>query len=266
MNKKTTYTLLMLVCVVGFWLFENFYTPDTYSDPNHKNTENTPYQDFYPTSTTGDIVHHTNFSLSYHEKHEQAEWVFYQLTKDQLTYDDRKRPYFIEDPKVSTKSADWKNYRGSGYDRGHLVPAGDRRFSEFAYNETFYTSNISPQNSEFNAGVWNDLEKQVRYWCKKYGPLYIMTGGVLDNNLSSIGDEDVSVPNYFYKIVARKEGDTLKMIAFLFPNKPSTAPVKSFLVSVDEIEQKTNINFFEKLPDTQENNLESKIESTDWKF
>lgn len=266
MTKKAIYTLLMLVCVVGFWLFDNFYTPDTYTDPNKRDTKTFINDEFYPTSTKGEIVYHTNFTLSYYEKHEQAEWVFYQLTKDHLTYDDRKRPYFIEDPKVTTKSADWKNYRGSGYDRGHLVPAGDRRFSEYAYNETFYTSNISPQNSEFNAGVWNDLEQQVRYWCKKYGTLYIITGGVLEDNLPTIGAENVSVPNYFYKIVARKEADKIKMIAFLFPNKPSTSSLTSFLVSVDEIERKTNINFFEKLPDIQENSLESKIMRTDWKF
>ncbi len=266
MNKKAIYTLLMLVCIVIFWLVDNFYTPASYTDPN-KNTTKAPVAALLlPSSTTNEIVHHANFSLSYHEKHEQAEWVFYALTKEQLTYDDRERPYFIEDPKVRTKSADWRNYRGSGYDRGHLCPAGDRRFSEYAYNETFYTSNISPQNSEFNAGVWNDLEQQVRYWCKKYGDLYIMTGGVLEENLDAIGDEAVSVPNYFYKIVARNQGTSIKMVGFLFPNKPTDAPLQSFLVSVDEIERRTKIDFFEKLPDQEENTLESQIGDKDWKF
>lgn len=266
MNKKTLYTILTLVCILCFWLFDNFYTPNTYSYPHQNPSKSKIDAMFYPSSTTGDIVYHTNYSLSYYEKHEQAEWVFYQLTKDQLTYDDRKRPYFIEDPKIKTKSADWRNYKGSGYDRGHLCPAGDRRFSEYAYNETFYTSNISPQNAEFNAGVWNDLEQQVRYWCKKYGNLYVITGGVLEDDLLTIGEENVSVPKYFYKIIARNEGENLKMIGFLIPNKPTNNSYASFLVSIDEIEYKTGIDFFNKLSNTIESDLESTINKNNWKF
>ena len=235
MKKKTVFTILTITCIIGFWQFENFYTPATYSTPEDKTTTTIISEDFLPSSTTGEVVQHKYYTLSYNEKHEQAEWVAYNLDKSQLTYDDRKRPYFIEDPLVKTKSADWKNYRGSGFDRGHLCPAGDRRFSEYAYNETFYTSNISPQNQEFNAGIWNDLEKQVRYWSKKYGTITVITGGVLEDNLRSIGDEDVSVPNYFYKIVARRDGGSIKLIGFLFENKPSNTTLKSKLVSIDEI-------------------------------
>ncbi|QWX83142.1 DNA/RNA non-specific endonuclease [Cellulophaga sp. HaHaR_3_176] len=266
MNKKTIYSLLTIACIIGFWLFENFYTPDTYTAPKQEDNTVNITNDFLPSSTTGSIVHHNHYSLSYNEKHEQAEWVAYELNKDQLTYDDRKRPYFIEDPKVKTKSADWRNYRGSGYDRGHLCPAGDRRFSEYAYNETFYTSNISPQNNDFNAGIWNELEKKVRYWTKKYNSVYVVTAGVLENNLSSIGDEDVSVPNYFYKIVARKEGADIKALAFLFKNESSNKSLKKFLVTIDELENMTGINFFENVSDDIENKLEGKIETSGWKF
>ncbi|SMC45789.1 DNA/RNA non-specific endonuclease [Cellulophaga tyrosinoxydans] len=266
MKKKTIFTVLTIICIIGFWLFENFYTPATYTSPELKASATEIPEDFLPSSTTGDVVHHNYYSLSYNEKHEQAEWVAYNLDKSQLTYDDRKRPYFIEDPKVKTKSADWKNYKGSGYDRGHLCPAGDRRFSEYAYNETFYTSNISPQNQEFNAGIWNDLEKQVRYWCKKYNNITVITGGVLENNLRTIGDEDVSVPNYFYKIIARKDGDKIKLIGFLFENKPRNTTLKAQVVSIDEIERRTQIDFFEKLPDSLENMLESSVNTAGWKF
>ena len=137
MNNRITYSILILLCIVGFWLFDNFYTPDTYSAPKGEGSKIELNQVFLPSSTTGAIINHSYFSLSYNETFEQAEWVAYELSKEHLTYDDRERPYFIEDPKVKTKSADWRNYRGSGYDRGHLCPAGDRRFSEYAYNETF---------------------------------------------------------------------------------------------------------------------------------
>ena len=156
------YTVLILICIIGFWVFENFYTPDTYSTKEGKGLK-TPIPNIYlPSSTTGILIDHNHFTLSYNEPFEQAEWVAYILKREHLTQDDRERPYFIEDPKIRSKSADWRNYKGSGYDRGHLCPAGDRRFSEQAYNETFYTSNISPQDRDFNAGIWNRLEMQVR--------------------------------------------------------------------------------------------------------
>ena len=219
-----------------------------------------------PTSTTGEIVSHSYFTLSYNEPFEQAEWVAYILDKNQLTYDDRKRPYFIEDPFVSSKSADWRNYKGSGYDRGHLVPAGDRRFSKQAYDETFYTSNISPQNREFNAGIWNDLEQQTRRWAKKYGFLYVFTAGVLEKGLNEIGDEDVDVPNKFYKIIARKQGEKMIAIAFLIPNRPQTAQLKNFVVSIDEIEKITGIDFFSKLSAEQQDSFEKNMGYSEWKF
>lgn len=266
MKNKTIYTLLFIVCVVGFWVFENFYTPDTYSNPNSNADAVIVDAGFLPSSTTGAIVSHEYFMFSYNEPYEQAEWVAYELKKSHLTQDDRRRPYFIEDPKVRTKSADWKNYRGSGYDRGHLCPAGDRRFSEYAYNETFYTSNISPQDREFNAGVWNRLEQQVRYWCKKYGDLVVITGGVLENGLEEIGEEDVDVPDAFYKVVFKKNGDSIDVLCFLMPNKESKAELDSFLIPIDELERITSIDFFENQDETWQQKVEGKVNASGWRF
>ncbi len=265
MKNKTIYALLMFICIVGFWLFENFYTPATYSNPNTTETELMDF-DYLPSSTSGAIVKHEFYSLSYSEPHEQAEWVAYELKKDHLTNDERERPYFIEDPKVKSKSADWRNYRGSGYDRGHLVPAGDRRFSEYAYNETFYTSNISPQDSDFNAGIWNRLEQQVRYWCKTYGDLIIITGGVLEVGLDEIGDEDVDVPKAFYKIVLKNKGDRSEVIAFLIPAKETDQPLNQFVVTIDALEEKTGIDFFQKQPKAWQENIESNKAISGFKF
>lgn len=260
------YTVLLIVCIVGFWVFENFYTPDTYSDPEGGALKTDIPSIFMPSSTTGAIVEHSYFTLSYNEPYEQAEWVAYLLKKEHLTRDRRKRPFFIEDPKVKSKSADWRNYKGSGYDRGHLCPAGDRRFSEQAYNETFYTSNISPQDRDFNAGVWNRLELQVRDWAQRYNELFIVTGGVLKPDLKEIGNEYVDVPRYYYKIIARGKPNDPKILAFLFLGKESTKPLRQFVVSVDDIEKRTGIDFFENLPDEVQAILESRVEVGDWKF
>ncbi len=265
-KNRIIYTTLLLLCVIGFWVFENFYTPATYSETDGNTSATTFATNFLPSSTRDAIASHQHFMLSYSEPHEQAEWVAYVLRKEHLTYDDRKRPYFIEDPKVRSKSADWRNYKGSGYDRGHLCPAGDRRFSKQAYNETFYTSNISPQKNDFNAGIWNRLEMQVRQWCKKYGDIHVITGGVLQKGLQGIGEEDVAVPRAFYKIVFRGKGDDMKLLAFLFPHQESNRPLQEFLVPIDVLEKKTGIDFFHKMPKDWQQAIESRPLKNGWAF
>jgi endonuclease G len=222
--------------------------------------------DFLPSSSTKQIVKHQYYTLSYNEAHEQAEWVAYELKKDYIKNNNFKRPFFIEDDKVKTGSADWRNYKNSNYDKGHLCPAGDMEFALDAYNETFFTSNISPQVRNFNNGVWNRLEQKVRYWAVKYDGIYVITGGVLESSLSKIGKENVSVPKFFYKILLDNSGENLKMIGFLIPNSESDKPLYTFVVSVDYIEKVTGINFFPKLNDNIENQLEKRNDYKNWSF
>ncbi len=221
---------------------------------------------YLPTSTTRQIINHNGYSLSYSEKHEQAEWVAYTLTNKDILKTNFKRPYFYEDPKVKTKSAHWKSYKNSGYDRGHLCPAGDRKSSKDLYDETFYTSNISPQKHDFNSGIWNKLEQKTRYWAKKYNHLYVITGGVLEENLKTIGKDKVSVPKFFYKILLDYTKPEIKVISFLIPHKESKKPLYHFVVSIDEIEKKTGIDFFPELPDNLEDELESNKDYKNWSF
>lgn len=215
-----------------------------------------------PSSTTGQVIHHQGYSLSYSEPHEQAEWVAYELKKSHLSKANYKRPYFEVDQAVKTGAASWKNYKDSGYDRGHLCPAGDRRYSKQAYDETFLTSNISPQDPEFNAGIWNELEQAVRHWANKYDGVFVVTGGILKGNLTTIGQERVAVPDQFYKIVYDPGNE--KMIAFLMPNKNSGAPLREFVVSVDSVEALTGIDFFPELEDTLEDHLEAMVDYRLW--
>ncbi|PHR71599.1 MAG: endonuclease [Lutibacter sp.] len=258
-NRKAIYAVLSLLVAVGFYYYQNNFE----SQNSQISIEGFNY---LPTSTTGQIIQHQNYTLSYNELYEQAEWVAYELNRTHLTYDDRKRPYFINDPKVLTGSANYKNYKKSGYDRGHLCPAGDRRFSKDAYDETFYTSNITPQKNDFNAGVWNRLEMKTRYWTKKYGKLYVITGGILTKDLPTIGYEDVAVPKLFYKIILDYSEPEIKAIAFLFPHQESKKSLHNFVTSIDKIEQLTNIDFFPTLPDELESTLEKSISSKNWKF
>ncbi|CAM1351128.1 DNA/RNA non-specific endonuclease [Tenacibaculum crassostreae] len=262
-SRKIKVIITIIVLVVGYWLQQKENT-NTTSSPE----EATKVLDFnyLPTSTTGVIVKHNGYQLSYKEQHEQAEWVAYSLHKNDIAYTNHKRPFFIEDPKVTTKSADWRNYKNSGYDKGHLCPAGDKRYSKKAHDETFFTSNISPQNHEFNSGIWNKLEQKTRYWAKKYNHLYVVTGGVLESNLKTIGKEKVSVPNYFYKVLLDYTEPEIKAIAFLLPHKDSKKPLYEFVISIDELEQKTGVDFFPELPNDIENKLEATTNYKNWSF
>ncbi|MBC7846655.1 MAG: DNA/RNA non-specific endonuclease [Flavobacterium sp.] len=251
----------MMLIIGAFSAFN--LSPD--NSNNQKISQNQPL-DFLPTSTTNQIIKHEYYTLSYSEKHEQAEWVAYELKKSYVRSSDFKRPYFIEDPKVKTGSADWRNYKKSGYDKGHLCPAGDMEFAINAYNDTFFTSNISPQLHDFNGGVWNRLEQKVRYWATKYDGIYVITGGVLQPSLKTIGKEQVSVPNYFYKILLNNSNGQYRMIAFLVPSKKSDKPLYAFAVSVDSLEKMTGIDFFPKLNDKIENSLEKNSDYKTWSF
>lgn len=268
MRQKRLIKLVIFIVAVGYIIFNSYNkkTEDTGSETPESPEVNGPTSEtgLWPSSTTNAVVHHEYFSLSYSEPYEQAEWVAYELKKEQLTNDDRERPYFNPDPKVRSGSADWRNYKNSGYDRGHLCPAGDRRFSVFAYNQTFLTSNIAPQEHDFNSGLWNRLEQQTRYWAKKYDGLFVVSGGVLVKNLKVIGKEKVAVPEYFYKILYDGNKGNPKMIAFLVPHKESGAPLDQFVVTIDKVENLTGINFFPALNDSLEERLESKASPEKW--
>lgn len=139
-------------------------------------------------------------------------------------------------------------------------------FAIKAYNDTFFTSNISPQTHNFNSGIWNRLEQKVRYWATKYDGIYVITAGVLNPNLKTIGQEEVLVPKYFYKILLDNSNGKYKMIAFLIPNEKSDKPLYDFVVSVDSIEKMTGIDFFPKLDNKTENSLEKSSDYKSWSF
>lgn len=268
MNKRTLYSVVAILIILGVYGYECFLVEEEKAEIVFEGegvkTDTNEY--FLPTSTTGQIVHHSGYSLSYSETHEQSEWVAHELKKEHLSSINHKRPYFEIDNAVKTGAAHWRNYKGSGYDRGHLCPAGDRRYTKFAHDETFLTSNISPQEHQFNSGIWNTLEQKVRYWASKYDGVFVVTGGVLKGAMKTIGDEDVSVPNQFYKVLIDNDSGKIKMIAFLMPHENSNKPLYEFVVSVDTIEKLTGIDFFPKLNNAIEDKLEASTSYKDWSF
>lgn len=268
MTKQRIFSILAVLIMVGVYTYEYILENKEASELvlDGKTEKDTTNSFFMPTSTTGQIVHHKGYSLSYSEPHEQAEWVAYELKKDHLSQTHHKRPYFEIDKAVKTGAASWRNYKKSGYDKGHLCPAGDRRFTKAAHDETFLTSNISPQEHKFNAGIWNTLEQKIRYWARKYDGVYVVTGGVLKGDMRTIGTEQVSVPNAFYKVIIDMNSGSPKMLGFLMPHENSNKPLYDFVVPVDKIEALTGIDFFPELEDALETKLEASSAYKDWSF
>ena len=218
-------------------------------------------QEYLPKSE-GEIIKHKYYTLSYNEAHEQANWVHYKLYPVFLSGSTPRTDSFKPDPLVSTKSAQLSDYRGSGYDRGHLAPAADMKYNSVAMSESFYMSNMSPQNPSFNRGIWKRLEEIIREWGKSF-QIFITTAGILSNeNIGSIGQNKVTIPSMYYKVIYSPEKNS--MIGFLLSNKGSSSEIKSFVACIDSIESITGIDFFHELPDEIENRLESKVNLEDW--
>jgi len=213
------------------------------------------------------IVKHLGYTLSYNEKYEQAKWVAYQLTANETKKVVSRSNNFSTDPKVVTGTAENEDYKNSGYDRGHLAPAADMGWSEQAMDESFFYSNMSPQTAGFNRGIWKRLEEQVRQWAVENQAIYVVTGPVLENNLLTIGANEVAVPNYYYKVILDFTKPELKGIGFLMPNQSSTLALSNYAVTIDSVETVTGINFFPALPNEEERSIEKTIclECWTWK-
>jgi endonuclease G len=211
------------------------------------------------------LIDHDYYKLAYLESHEQAAWVAYSLTREKLGGTHRRKDQFQEDHRVTTRSAHPDDYRFSGYDRGHLAPAADFTFSEQAMEKSFYMSNISPQVPGFNRGIWQKLEQQVRTWAREYEQLLVVTGPVFTQKIpTSIGENNVIVPDYFYKVLFDIQPPSYKMLAFLLKNEKSSRPLLDYVLSVDSLEQFSGIDFFFHLPDSIEYELEKQVIYEDW--
>ena len=221
--------------------------------------------DYLPYVNKNDsIINHFAYSLIYNEHHEQASWIAYELTVDQVKGTFKRINDFRVDPEIKTGSALLSDYRGSGYDRGHLAPAADMKWSTIAMSESFFMSNMSPQNPSFNRGIWKRLENQLREWALDEQKLYIVTGGVLKEGLETIGENQVSIPEYFYKVVLDYEKPVFKGIGFILRNEKSEMPLEKYAVSIDSVEQVTGIDFYYSLPDSIEDSIESIVNLSMW--
>lgn len=240
--------------------------------PQSSTSDPTPESEFeqkadflYATGKKVEIITHTAYTLGYVEKYEQPAWVAYKLTSKMTSGTNKREDNFRPDPEVGTGSAIPEDYRGSGYDRGHLAPVADFKQSARWMDETFFMSNMSPQENAFNTGIWSDLESKVRTWARAYKKLYVVTGPFLRDGLPTIGRRNrVAVPEKYYKVLYDITEPEIKAIGFILKNEGSHQPLESFAVSVDEVERQTGLDFYPLLPDALETRIEGSYDTKLW--
>ena len=212
----------------------------------------------YESSRGGQTIRHTGFTLSYDADYKTPQWVAWTLTRAMTLGTEKRSNKFCPDPAVRGAKAYTTDYTRSGYDRGHMAPAGDMKWSKQAMEESFYLSNVCPQNRNLNRGDWKDLEELTREWASTYGSVSVAAGPIYaTKHPARIGANKVAVPDAFFKVVLVGYPKSPKAYGFVFRNEAGSHPLSYYQLTVDEVESRTGMDFFSALPDKVEKRIEA---------
>lgn len=220
----------------------------------------------YPAFTDEeDIICHIGYTTSYNHTTLVPDWVAYELTDAEAAGELPRNDAFAQDEMCKGRQAELADYRGSGWDRGHMAPAADMKWSEQAMLESFLLTNMCPQNHTCNAGCWEKTEKMGRRIAQQYGKVYIVCGPVFTTHqYGTIGANQVAVPDAFFKAFLIESEGNYAAIGFMVENSSEKQELKATSMSVDKLEQLIGRDLFPNLPDDIENDIESKIVKKYW--
>lgn len=225
-----------------------------------------------------------NYSIEWDCKDKAQRWTCYQMhngnsaenwKRNDWTDTSWKGDPFQEDTSIPKQyRTTLADYRNSGYDRGHICPSADRLYSKDVNEQTFYMSNMHPQLHAFNAGIWDNMENQVRAWNVNEfrDTLFVCKGGTINASLKQVKTHTKSgliVPKYFFMAILCKKNGKYKAIAFWATHtdtKSSDKKPYDYTLSIDELEKKTGIDFFCNLPDNIENEVEMTADRSSWSW
>lgn len=211
-------------------------------------------QDFLPKGSCPRQLEYEHYTVCYSFEHRQAIWTKHELTQEMLKGKEPRRNRFRADERLPDPvGAD--DYRGSGFDRGHMVPAADMKLNALSMSETFYMTNMSPQNPQLNRNLWASIENRIRSQVRRHGTAHIVTAPVLRGQLMRI-DSGVSIPEHYYKVAYFPSAGFME--AYLVENRPyEKTSIQVFQVAVRDVEELAGLDFFADLPDSLEDQLES---------
>ena len=211
------------------------------------------------------ILAYSGFALYYDPERLIPDWVAYELTAEELGGEVPRARGFSMDPGYRGRQAMREDYSNSGWDKGHMAPSADMKWSQEAMTESFYLTNICPQDPTLNGRDWHALENRVRDWAQRYGHVWVVCGPVFrDGRYGTIGERAVAVPDCFFKAVLRQEGESYVAIAFVFENNAQRQPVRDAVISVNDVEALIGYDLFTNLDDRFEENIESQVRWEDW--
>lgn len=222
------------------------------------------------TGTPEIVIEHSGYTVSYNTDHNTPNYVAWELTAAETTGDaERGKASFLPDPRLPQKyQVETSDYSQSGYDRGHMVPAADMKWSVDAMQECFYMSNICPQNHDLNGGSWTTLEEACRRWARREGAVYIVCGPIYEDGIvhQKIGKtHKIDIPEAFFKVVLSLKEGSEKAIGFIYANTGESQSMSATCMSVDAVEEITGIDFFTNLPDALEERVESTCSLSSWR-
>lgn len=205
------------------------------------------------------LLENDHYTSCYSDHFKNTVWAIHQLEREQVLGHQKRTNDYRVDTRV-TNGVQATDYRKTGFDRGHLVPAADMKKDFASMTQTFFMTNMSPQRPEFNRGIWSVLEKKIRrdfLTTKQRDNVFVYTGMILSNKLPTLTCQ-AAIPEWFYKIIYNQVNHSVK--SYLIDNhRYSSSELESFRVSVDRIEELTGLDFFSFLPKTQQDQLESQI-------
>ena len=212
------------------------------------------------------LLYREGYTTSYNVETRTPNWVAWHLTASHINGPAKRNGItFQADEEIPEPRVDTYDYMRSGYDRGHMCPAGDNHWSQKAMEQSFLMTNICPQVPALNSGLWNTIEKQCRTWAQVYGDVYIVCGPIYFNQKhKTIGKNKIQVPEAFFKVVLRLK-DEPKAIGFICRNASAKGRKKTdYVNSVDEVERITGMDFFSQLSDDIEQQIEGQADIKDW--
>lgn len=213
---------------------------------------------------TDDVKEYEGFRVGFNRDNAAARWVAWELLGTETSGTESRRSGFWHDDDLEG-CAFSDDYRNSGYDRGHLCPAADQKWSEKAMTDCFVMSNIVPQDHALNSGAWQTLEKKERLWALRDSALVIVAGPIYkESDAARIGETGVRVPSAFYKIIAAPYLKSPRGIAFVYPNMTSPGNMEKYVMTIRDVEKLTGLNFLSGLPDMLEDEIETKTSFTEW--
>jgi endonuclease G len=210
------------------------------------------------------IITYKGMIVSFNKQLHIPNWVAWELTRDEAEGEEPRANAFAPDLSVDG-CATLADYKGSGYDRGHMAPAGDMKWDAEAMQESFYLTNMCPQAKSLNSGSWKKLEEKCRIWAMADSAIVIVCGPVLtDAPVEYIGESRVAVPKRFFKVILSPYANPPRGIGFVMPNSTVPGGMQACAMSIDEVETITGYDFFASLPDEVEKEVESQNKFHYW--